>query len=219
MPRKRIEILPPLAVLLSACVTANIEREQTSDQALVTSTNEAVVVLGRRDGARFATERDFTDCVSQRLARQAETTVVPERVFADALFPWFEPRTAPTDLDSLAKRLDNPRLAEGLREAGVRYLIWVDGRTKDVDDGGSMSCALSPAGGGCLGFLWWEKNAQFEAAIWDTRDASRAGRVLVDASGTSYVPALLVPIPALARTQSKACASLGDQLASFFDQD
>lgn len=217
--RKRIEMVPVLALLLGGCVTASIEREQTSEQALVASADEAVVVLGRRDGARFETEREFTECVSQRLARKVGTTVVPERAFADALFPWFEPRTAPTNLESLARRLENPRLAAGLRKAGVRYLIWVDGRTEDVDEGGSMSCALSPAGGGCLGFVWWEKNAQFEAAIWDTRNASRAGRVLVDASGTSYVPALLVPIPALARTQAKACASLGDQLASFFGQD
>ena len=53
--RKRIEMVPVLALLLGGCVTASIEREQTSEQALVASADEAVVVLGRRDGARFAT--------------------------------------------------------------------------------------------------------------------------------------------------------------------
>jgi len=36
-----------------------------------------------------------------------------------------------------------------------------------------------------------------------------------DVSGTSFLPAIVVPIPLIARTQSKACNALADQLKLF----
>jgi hypothetical protein len=41
------------------------------------------------------------------------------------------------------------------------------------------------------------------------------GRVSSDAVGTSYVPAVVVPVPLIARVQNSACNSLSNQLKTF----
>jgi hypothetical protein len=42
--------------------------------------------------------------------------------------------------------------------------------------------------------------------------------VSADVSGTSYMPAFVVPIPLIARTQSAACSGLARQLSLFLAQ-
>lgn len=78
-----------------------------------------------------------------------------------------------------------------------------------------MSCTITPGGGGCFGFLTWENDSSYEASIWDAHTARTAGRVSSDAAGTSYVPALVIPIPLIARVQTSACVSLAEQLKTF----
>ena len=43
--------------------------------------------------------------------------------------------------------------------------------------------------------------------------------VSADVSGTSYLPALVIPIPLIARTQAKACKGLAEQLQAFIVTD
>ena len=140
---------------------------------------------------------------------------MPNQEFVDALFPWFEPRTAPADTKGLPDLMMRPGVAEMIKEKGVRYVIWLDGTTDRVAGGGSMSCAAGPGGGGCFGFAWWTNDAKYEASVWDLAGLENAGTVTADYTGTSFVPAIIVPIPLLARTQSKACKGLADQLKLF----
>ena len=72
-----------------------------------------------------------------------------------------------------------------------------------------------PGGGGCFGFAWWQKDADYNASVWDLQGLEAAGTVSTDVSGTSFLPALVVPLPLIARTQSKACKTLADQLHAF----
>ena len=55
--------------------------------------------------------------------------------------------------------------------------------------------------------------------MWDLDELESAGTVTTDVSGTSFLPALVVPIPLIARTQSKACKSLAGQLQHFILAD
>ena len=82
-----------------------------------------------------------------------------------------------------------------------------------------MSCTVSPAGGGCFGFLTWENDSEYEASIWDIKQRRTVGKVSSDAVGTSYMPALIVPVPIIARVQNSACTSLADQLKTFLTTD
>ena len=45
------------------------------------------------------------------------------------------------------------------------------------------------------------------------------GTINADYSGTSFLPALVVPIPLIARTQAAACKGLADQLRAFIVSD
>jgi hypothetical protein len=138
-----------------------------------------------------------------------------QQEFIDALFPWFEPRTAPQSADALPELLARPGVAERIEAKGVRYLVWLDGTTEKTNGGGSLSCAVGPGGGGCFGLTWWEDDASYDAAVWDLRRQSNAGSVSADVHGTSMIPALIIPVPLIARTQSAACKDMAHQLRQF----
>ena len=204
-----------LPALLGGCVTATVQEVRETSTGIVSG--ESVVVLGRRSHPASAeTEFDFIRCIANNMARgENGVSVIGERQFTDATFPWFEPRTAPGDASDLLAILDRPFLARHLEAMGLKYLVWVQGSTERTDSGGSLSCAVTPAGGGCFGFLSWENDSSYEASIWDVKSGKTAGRISSEAIGSSYMPAVIVPIPILARVRSSACTGLANQLKSF----
>jgi len=207
-----------LVVAISGCVTAVIEDAREQPTGLLEG--ETVVVMAKSYHQGNETETDYIRCVEKALGRgSGALNVVPNQQFVDNLFPWFEPRTAPADTKGLAQLMERPGVPEAVRDMGVRYIVWLDGDTSRVTQGGSLSCAAGPGGGGCFGFAWWTDAADYEASIWDLGDSAAVGTVTVDYSGTSFLPALVVPIPLIARTQSKACSGLAKQLKLFIVGD
>jgi len=204
-----------ITIMVSGCVTATVQQVRQTETAM--TAEDSVVVIGRRNRpSQGEAELDCIDCVSRNMSSGGNgVQVISENQFMDALFPWFEPRTAPLNTNVLPALLRQPILAQRIREIGLKYLVWLDGRTKRTSQGGSMSCTITPGGGGCFGFLTWENDSSYEASIWDAHTARTAGRVSSDAAGTSYVPALVIPIPLIARVQTSACVSLAEQLKTF----
>mgnify|MGYP000209300868 FL=1 len=198
---------------LAACVSSSVEQLRHTPVGLIQE-GETIVVLGRRQNFRHQTEKDFTRCVYNNLLRQ-KLPLKPERQFMDEMFPWFQPRMAPLTADALAARLQEPALAERLQQSGTRYVVWLDGITNRGEDGGTMSCSVGIGGGACLGLLWWEDDAEYEAVIWDMQSLKSMGKIAVEASGTSYVPAVIIPVPLLAPTQSAACRGVAKQIGEF----
>ncbi len=200
---------------LGGCVTATIQEVREAGTGM--SMNDSIVVLGRRSQPATAeTELDFISCVAGNMGRGANAvSVIPEQQFMDTTFPWFEPRNAPAHANDLPRLLDYPPLAKHLSQMRLKYLIWIEGSTEQTDSGGSLSCAVTPAGGGCFGFLSWENDSAYEASIWDVESRTGVGRVSSEAIGTSYMPAVIVPIPFLARVRASACSALADQLKAF----
>ena len=198
----------------AACVTSRIEDTRSGVTGL--NEGEGVVIMAKSYHLGNETESKFIECVGDSMAGgPTKLRVVPRRDFVDALFPWFEPRTAPADTKGLPDLMSRPGVAEKIRDQGVRYIIWLDGDTERVAGGGSLSCAAGPGGGGCFGFAWWQNDAKYQASVWDLSGLEDAGTVSADFSGTSFLPAIVVPIPLIARTQSKACKGLSDQLKLF----
>jgi hypothetical protein len=115
--------------------------------------------------------------------------------------------------------MERPGVAQKINDLGVKYIIWLDGDTEKVAGGGSLSCAAGPGGGGCFGFAWWQNASDYDAYIWDLEGLESAGTVSTDVSGTSFLPALVVPIPLIARTQARACKGLAEQLRAFIVTD
>ena len=203
-----------LGLSMSACVTSRIE--DTREGVTGLNDGEGVVIMAKSYHLGNETESKFIDCVGESMGRGSTgLRVIPNHEFVDALFPWFEPRTAPADTKGLPDLMSRPGVPEMIRDKGVRYVIWLDGDTDRVAGGGSLSCAAGPGGGGCFGFAWWQNDAKYEASVWDLSGLEDAGTVSADFSGTSFLPAIVVPIPLIARTQSKACRGLSDQLKLF----
>jgi hypothetical protein len=203
-----------LTLGLGGCITASIEDDRAEATGLLEG--ESVVVMAKSYHQGNETEADYIRCVEKALTRgSGSLRVIPNQQFVDNLFPWFEPRTAPADTKGLVTLMGRPGVPEAVKSMGVRYIIWLDGGTERVSQGGSLSCAAGPGGGGCFGFAWWQDDADYEASIWDLADSEAAGTITADYSGTSFLPALVVPIPLIARTQSKACVGLAKQLRSF----
>jgi len=214
---RMITLLTAVAVL-SGCVTSRVENVREATTGI--GEGEGVVIMAKSYHLGNETEADFISCVGNSIGRGSSgLRVVPHNEFVDALFPWFEPRTAPAETKGLPKLMSRPGVAEKIREKGVRYVVWLDGDTDKVAGGGSMSCAAGPGGGGCFGFAWWQNDSNYEATVWDLSGQEDAGTISADVSGTSFLPAIVVPIPLIARTRAKACNALADQLKVFIVAD
>ncbi|MGB0954893.1 MAG: hypothetical protein ACPGZP_02725 [Panacagrimonas sp.] len=211
MVMRRLVVLLLISLALSGCVRAKIEQFRESPVAVRMSAGDAVVVMGRRHHGAHEAEESFTSCVARSL-QGSRIAVYPEQDFVDALYPWLEPRTAPKSAERLNQLLDLPVVEKRLHQTGVRFMVWIDGETDTVDRKGAMSCALSPAGGGCLGLTWWDRKSEYTATIWDVRDRQVVGKAKVDATGTSVMPAVIIPIPMIARTEAAACDGVATQL-------
>ncbi len=217
MLEKLILVILP-CILTGACTTARVEDIRVTATGI--QEGEGVVIMARSYHLGNETETKFIDCVSSAISRGSDRLrVVPNNEFVDALFPWFEPRTAPSDTKGLPDLLERPGVADVIAQKGVRYVIWLDGDTERVAGGGSLSCAAGPGGGGCFGFAWWQNDSKYEAAVWDLTALESAGTISADVSGTSFLPAVVIPIPLIARTRAKACKGLAEQLKLFIVTD
>ena len=203
-----------IASYLSSCMTTRVEESKNAATGILNS--ESVVIMEASYHTGNDTEDKFIDCVSKTIQKGPNRiNVFPDEEFVDALFPWFEPRTMPQGPDGLPDLFARPGVTERMKESGVRYIVWVTGETEQSASGGSLSCAIAPGGGGCFGLAWWEDDASYAAAIWDVRDGKSAGEVSADVHGTSVIPALIIPLPLIARTQTAACKGLARELQSF----
>lgn len=212
--RIRVILAGLLAVTVGGCVTSRVEDAREGKTGI--NDGESVVIMARSYHLGNETEDKYIDCIESALARGSKgLNVIPHRQFVDSLFPWFEPRTAPAETKGLPKLMQRPGVAKKISEQGVRYIVWLDGDTERVAGGGSLSCAAGPGGGGCFGFAWWQNDADYNASVWDLQGLESAGTVTADVSGTSFLPALVVPIPLIARARAAACKGLADQLRAF----
>ncbi len=198
---------------LSGCMTARLEESRNTSTAI--SASEAVVLLAKPHVEGISAEDDFMDCVGDKIAASGGIQVRPNDAFVDSMFPWLEPSTAPQRPEGVTKLLSRDVVAERIAESGVRYIIWIDGATRQTDSGGSLTCTLGPAGGGCLGFGWWEKESDYQAVVWDLTTARTAGSVSTNVTGTSALVGVLIPLPFIARVQGAACTRLAAQLGAF----
>lgn len=215
---RRLVAISVACTLLGACVTSRIENVREGATGL--KEGEGIVIMAKSYHLGNETEAKFIKCVGKSIGGGSTgLRVVPNNEFVDALFPWFEPRTAPAETKGLPALMSRPGVAQKIKDKGIRYIVWLDGDTEKVASGGSMSCAAGPGGGGCFGFAWWQDDSKYEASVWDLDGLEKTGTVSADVSGTSYIPAIVIPIPLIARTQSKACNALANQLKLFIVSD
>lgn len=197
--------------LTSACVTSEVD-QMVYNEPTAGIGDASVVILGRRHASDYETEPDFVSCVGQYVSsRDKSVTVIGELEFLNALYPWFEPRTAPMHPQDIERLLAQQPVQEKLAALKVEYMIWLDGSTVRSGGSGSMACSL----GGCFGFGTWTQDSNYEATIWNFTDRAEVGQVTSSATGQSYMPAVIIPIPIIAPVQGTACDGIGEQLLAF----
>lgn len=203
---------------LTACTATEIDEFRQGATGIDSSAGESIVILGRRQNNNYETESSFVECVARVVSSGNNgIPVVAERDFLDAMFPFFEPRTAPMRTGHLKQLMELEVAAERIEDFGVQYIVWLDGLTQRSEQAGSISCTIGPGGGGCFGFGTWQDDSNFEAEVWSLNTLEAVGSISTDANGQSYMPALVVPIPLIARVEANACSGLGNQLKQFIN--
>lgn len=215
MKRSKINILLLLIITAVGCSTTRIDEEVNT--AFTISGDESIVLLSNSYHSGNQTELDFMDCLNNSILKKQDTfEIIPTRQFQNLFYPWFEPSTAPQSIEDLPKILGNELIKEKLSVMKIKYLIKITGETKTNASSGALSCAAGPGGGGCFGFAWWDDTSAYNASVWDLSQETSVGNVSANVTGTSMIPAIIIPIPILARTQSNACDGLSDQIVNFF---
>ncbi len=212
--RNKLSMALLLLVSAASCTSTTIDEFRQGETGI--ENDESVVILGRRQASDYETRAEFVNCVGERMNRgENAISIVPEQEFIDAMFPWFEPRTAPLRTRDLERLMTEDVVAEKMSDFGIRYIVWLDGFTETTDRSGSISCTVGPGGAGCFGFGSWEDDANFDARVWDVGSLTNVGTISTDATGQSYLPALVIPIPLIARVEANACSRLAAQLKEF----
>ena len=204
-------------LIISGCSTTRIDQEVNAAYSI--KEGESIVLLSDSYHTGNKTENDFMDCLNKSLLKkQNQFNIISTNDFQNTFYPWFEPSTAPQKIDDLSKLLNKKVIKNKLDQLQIKYLIKITGETKTNSSSGALSCAAGPGGGGCFGFAWWDDTSSYEGSIWDLSQETSVGNVSASVSGTSVIPAIIIPIPILARTQSNACVGLSEQIAGFFSQ-
>lgn len=215
----RTLLLACATAMTSACVTSTVD-QMVFNEPTEGIGDSTVVILGRRHASDYDTEPDFVECVGQHIAAQDKNIeVIDELEFINTFYPWFEPRTAPLQVADLERLMRQEPVAQKMAALKTEYMIWIDGSTVRTDSSGSMTCGIGPGGAGCFGFGTWGDDADYEATIWDFTDRAEVGRISTSASGQSYMPAVVIPIPIIAPVQGTACDGIGDQLLQFLSSE
>jgi hypothetical protein len=212
----KIYLLIGIVILSSCKSTTVIDEYRENTSTTIMTEGESIVILGRRNSSSYETESDFVECVGRLLKNSmGGIKVIPEQSFIDSMYPYFETSKAPMDVQNLDTLIQIPEVSNKLNDFKVRYFVWIDGFTETTDSSGAISCTAAPTGAGCFGFATWDDQANYEAVIWDFQDLNLSGKISAESSGTSYLPAVIVPIPLLAQVQSSACTSMASQIKSF----
>ncbi len=203
-----------ITTFISSCTTSRLEEQVNLPLNL--KEGESVVVISNSYHSANQTEYDFIQCVNKSLSKKQDYfNLIQTEYFQNMLYPWLEPRTAPQTPEDLPEFLSRDLVRGTLETHNVKYLINISGETKTNSSSGALSCAAGPGGGGCFGLAWWDDTSSYSASVWDIAQQSSVGSVSATVSGTSFIPALIIPIPIIARTKSSACDGLVKQLLNF----
>jgi hypothetical protein len=145
----------------------------------------------------------FAECVQRGLKKDfSKITFIPGERFREALYPWFEPRTAPKEISKLSALLSKPLIREQIEALGVELLIYVHGDTYQ----GNFTGFGGGSGQIVVGYSASERKTHMWTTVWNLKEKSRIGDIEVNFQGTVHLPWLGIPILIPAFTESSACS-------------
>ena len=213
-----------LILALAGCAIPTVEETRQTPEALETSAPASMPgqVLGTNEVITVIGDEGRAECLQAMLAsRNGKLKFIGGEALSDALFPWFED----DDLSEagLKSLLDKPLVKRRIDEIGLRYIVTVSeiptgpmAEEINKDNQGGILCGAGSGGGGCLGFVAWERQSSLSADLFDIKNAVDLGSFSAKATGISTMPAFILPIPFISPTKSAACGALAKRLDARF---
>jgi hypothetical protein len=169
----------------------------------------AIVVLGDDEEIRSCVEGALKKAVTKsrvplRLAESDDHDDPIRKVF----YPWLEADDHAEVLEMLSFLSGNPIAKDARQSTGLRYLILTTGQTQSGEPDGAMTFTS----GGFVGVIWWDKTTNIRGIFLDLANPDLERVVEAQKTGTTRVPALVLPIPIPARTQGPACKELAGKI-------
>jgi hypothetical protein len=166
----------------------------------------------------------FSSQINRCLTRHIHTalpefSIIGHEAVQDMLYPMMEPDTQPDSELEFAELLRRDDVRARLAGKGLRYLVAFSGSTRTDEWNGGVFCGGGYGGAGCLGFAWATKKTALDAVLWDLQKDNGSKHATGSDTGTSMLPAFILPIPLLASTQSDACRELGTRIVSAIEED
>jgi hypothetical protein len=191
-----------LAIIISlfGCMKSQIEDSLITGSHLYQATT--ITILSKNPD-----DQNFAECLQKELKKDLPNLkVIPEYRFRDALFPWFEYRTAPKDAEELSATLNKPSIQSYLKSVGVEILVYVHGETSQSDLDGPGFCGGGYGAAGCLGYVEADRETHIATTIWNLKEGISLGNTDIHFQGKVRVPMLIIPIPIPVFTEGLACS-------------
>jgi len=156
------------------------------------------------------TDKEFAECVQENLKKDLQyLKFFPGDKFREAMFPWFEPNTAPKNIEELSALLTKPLVKKRIERIGVELLIYVSGYTKETEvvQGADMIAAGFSA----------KRETRILVTVWDLNEIVRVGDTDISFKGTvvggfGLIPPFIYIWPAL--TETSACKETAERISN-----
>jgi len=153
-------------------------------------------------------DKKFAECVQEKLKDDLKyLKFVPGEKFREALFPWFEPNTAPKTIEELSILLTKPMVKKRIESLGVELLIYVHGHTKMYDEAndGSPFCLVHT----------YQRETHIWTTVWDIKEIVRLGDTDISYEGTVVLGAFVIlPIIHPVLSESSACNETAKRISN-----
>jgi hypothetical protein len=156
------------------------------------------------------TDKEFAECVQKKLKQDLQyLKFLQGDKFREAMFPWFEPNTAPKNIKELSSLLSKTLVKKRIDSLGVELLIYVSGYTKE-----DVSFAEIPylfLGG--IG----KRETRILVTVWDLNEIGRVGDTDISSKGSvvggiGIIPPFIYIWPAF--TEGKTCSEAAKRISN-----
>jgi len=155
-------------------------------------------------------DKELAECIQEKLKEDLQyMKFFPGDKFREAMFPWFEPNTAPRNIEELSALLSKTLVQKRIKSLGVELLIYVHGHTKMYDE----YIRAEMIGGGYHG----KRETHIWTTLWDLKEIVRVGDTDISFKrtvvyGISLIPPFVFIFPGL--TESRACKETAKRISN-----
>ena len=209
--KKAVVFVLGFLIFAGGCTVSKVQNVEKSFSGDVSA--QTVAVFPTRQGSA-----NLADCVRTDMHRaNSNLRFMDPQEFRDALYPWFEPGTAPRKTDDLVLLLHRPLVREKIAQLGLRYVISIGGATTahdwehHLEGGGGYPGAFV-----VLGYGKKVRDTNIAALIWDLEEPTSSTNLSSAKSDASYYLCCMIPffyIPSTA--ESHACKEMGEEIVQF----